>query len=90
MNNLHFLLSDPLTKTFITIMLSNAAICFIAGELTQNYSQVDKLWSMMPVIYSLTALISHPSPRLWIMCILVSIWGFRLSFNFYRKGGYII
>ena len=90
MNNLHFLLSDPLTRTFITIMLSTAAICFIAGELTQNYSQVDKLWSIMPVIYSLTALLSHPSPRLWIMCILVSIWGFRLSFNLYRKGGYNI
>jgi steroid 5-alpha reductase family enzyme len=22
------------------------------------------------------------------MCLLISIWGFRLSYNFYRKGGY--
>lgn len=90
MNNIHFLINEPLIRTFITIMLSTAAVCFLTGEITQNYSQVDKLWSLMPVIYSFTALVAHPSPRLWIMCIMVSIWGIRLSYNFYRKGGYNI
>jgi steroid 5-alpha reductase family enzyme len=36
------------------------------------------------------ALGAFPSPRLWIMSLLVVIWGFRLSYNFYRKGGYNI
>jgi steroid 5-alpha reductase family enzyme len=71
-------------------MLTAAMICFLAGELTRNYSQVDKLWSIMPVIYSIITLISFPSPRLLIMCSLVTIWGFRLSFNLYRKDGYNI
>jgi steroid 5-alpha reductase family enzyme len=69
-------------------MLVTALVCFLTGEITRNYSQVDKLWSLMPFIYSLVALAVHPCPRLWIMCILVGIWGSRLSFNFYRKGGY--
>jgi steroid 5-alpha reductase family enzyme len=90
MNDIYFLINDPLTRIFLTIMLSTTVVCFLTAELTLNYSQVDKLWSLMPVIYSLTALISHPTPRLCIMCILVIIWGFRLSFNFYRKGGYNI
>lgn len=79
---------DQLTGTFMSIMVIAASVCFLTGELTSNYSQVDKIWSIMPIIYSLTALHSYPSPRLWIMSSLVLIWGFRLSFNFYRKGGY--
>jgi steroid 5-alpha reductase family enzyme len=71
-------------------MLAVALICFLVSELTRNYSQVDKLWSIMPIIYSVMALASYPGPRLWIMSSLVTVWGFRLSFNFYRKGGYSI
>ena len=82
------LFPDQLAGTFVTIMVFSVLICFLTGELTSNYSQVDKIWSIMPIIYSLTALHSYPSPRLWIMSSLVLIWGFRLSFNFYRKGGY--
>ncbi len=76
--------------TLITIMLATASICFLVSEITRNYSQVDKLWSLMPVIYSLVAYSANPSPRLGIMCVLVALWGIRLSFNFYRKGGYNI
>ena len=81
---------EQLTISCITIMLAAAFVCFMVSELTRNYSQVDKLWSVMPIIYSLMTLAASPSPRSWIMCILVIIWGFRLSFNFYRKGGYNI
>jgi len=38
------------------------------------------------------AIISHfqqrSNSRLFIMAILATIWGIRLTFNFYRKGGY--
>jgi steroid 5-alpha reductase family enzyme len=79
-----------LLHTCVTIMLFTTMICFITGEITRNYSQVDKLWSIMPVIYSLEAFIGFPSLRTAIMCLLVIIWGSRLSYNFYRKGGYSI
>jgi steroid 5-alpha reductase family enzyme len=74
---------------WIVIMLSTAFVCFVIGEITRNYSQTDKVWSIMPIVYSLITLNAFPSsPRIWLMTILVLIWGIRLSYNFYRKGGY--
>jgi steroid 5-alpha reductase family enzyme len=81
---------QELTGTWIFIMISAALLCFIVSEITRNYSQVDKLWSIMPVIYSLITLFSFPSPRIILMSILVIAWGIRLSYNFGRKGGYNI
>ena len=78
-----------LLKVWGIILLSTVIICFIVGELSHNYSQTDKVWSLMPIVYSLVTLYSFPlSPRIWLMSILVTIWGLRLSYNFYRKGGY--
>jgi steroid 5-alpha reductase family enzyme len=76
---------------WIILLLSAAIICFLVGEITKNLSQVDKLWSLMPIAYAWVTLTAFPSsPRLWIMTILVTLWGLRLSYNFYRKGGYHI
>ncbi len=79
-----------LVLTWIIVMLIVALACFFVSELTRNYSQVDKLWSLMPVAYSWITVAAYPSVRLYIMAALVTLWGFRLSFNFYRKGGYNI
>ena len=78
-----------LVNLWVTVMLSSALICFVIGELTHNYSQVDKVWSIMPIVYSLITLAIFPtSIRIWLMTCMVMIWGIRLSYNFYRKGGY--
>lgn len=86
--------SDILTQvanTWLNILIYTIAICFIVGELTRNLSQVDKIWSIMPIIYGVVTLSAFPdSPRIWIMAALVTFWGFRLTYNFYRKGGYNI
>lgn len=81
---------QQLTSAWFIIMLSAAILCFIVSEITQNYSQVDKLWSIMPIIYSLVTLIAFPTPRILLMTLLVTAWGLRLSYNFGRKGGYNI
>jgi len=81
---------QELTGTWITIMLITGMLCFIVSEITRNYSQVDKLWSIMPIIYSLVTLVAFTSPRIILMSLLVTAWGVRLSFNFGRKGGYSI
>lgn len=81
---------EKLTVTLFVIMLAVAFTCFLVSELTRNYSQVDKLWSLMPIVYCIVSLAAFPSPRLLIMTILVALWGLRLSYNFYRKGGYNI
>jgi steroid 5-alpha reductase family enzyme len=82
---------NHLFHSWITIMLIAALVCFVVGELTRNYSQVDKIWSLMPIVYSfITFSAFSSSPRIRLMALLVTIWGLRLSYNFFRKGGYNI
>ena len=38
-------------NTLIVITACSSLLCFIIGELTQNNSQVDKIWSILPFIY---------------------------------------
>jgi len=71
------------------LYLGAATYCFVAGELTKNYSQVDRLWSTIPIVYCwYFTYASGMHERLILMSTLVSIWGIRLSFNFARKGGF--
>lgn len=51
-------------------------------------SIVDKLWSLQPPAYCFHLAMSSRSPRLWIMTALATLWGARLTYNFYVKGGY--
>lgn len=63
--------------------------CFIVGELTNNNSQVDKYWSILPIIYAwVIAFHGDFSPRMILMAALVTAWGARLTYNFARKGAY--
>ncbi len=78
-----------LAHSLFLTMISTVVVCFVVGELTRNYSQVDKIWSIMPIIYSGITLYTFPySPRILLMTVLVTAWGLRLTFNFSRKGGY--
>ena len=67
----------------------SAAWCFIVGELTGNNSQMDKLWSLLPIAYTwIIAVRGGFAPRLVVMAALATLWGARLTFNFARKGAY--
>jgi steroid 5-alpha reductase family enzyme len=81
---------QELVSTWITILLAVIVICFLVSEATRNYSQVDKLWSLLPPAYSWVTVAAFPTTRTVIMAVLVTLWGLRLSFNFNRKGGYSI
>lgn len=92
-----FYLGTPLTPLQSSILYDHMvwivggviAYCFIVGELSRNNSQVDKLWSIVPVYYAwhMTAVAGFPD-RMTLMAVLVSIWGVRLTFNFARRGAY--
>lgn len=70
-------------------LLAAWIVCFALGELTHNVSQVDKLWSLLPIAYTWTVAIhGEYSPRLLLMAILVTAWGLRLTYNFSRHGAY--
>ena len=89
--NLSSTLSNQVFNTLIIIMLVTILVCFIVGELTRNFSQVDKIWSLIPLVYSWVVYAAFPnSPRILLMTLLVTIWGLRLTYNFSRKGGYNI
>lgn len=91
-----FYIDEPLTTlqqnmlhSSVYIMLAVAMYCFVVSELARNYSQVDKLWSVVPLIYGwYFAAASGWEPRIVLMAILISIWGARLTYNFSRRGAY--
>ena len=91
-----FQFDEPLTTLQLTALmkvvwlyLGMALICFLLSSFTKNYSQVDKLWSIMPILYAL--IICNETgcePRVSLMSFLIAVWGVRLTFNFARRGGY--
>jgi steroid 5-alpha reductase family enzyme len=95
---LAFTLDKPLTEfqrdildTLILVYIIAALFCFIVSSLSKNYSQVDKLWSIAPIVYTwIVAVESGFEPRIVLMAVLVSAWGIRLTYNFSRRGGYSI
>ena len=80
---------DPL----VLVLIIAGVVCafvWVASLVTHDHSWVDRLWSIVPVIYVWVFAVSAglADPRLTLMAILVTLWGARLTFNFARKGGY--
>lgn len=78
-------------RVLVMIAGASAVYCFVVGELTQNNSQMDKLWSLLPEIYVwVMAVKAGLSPRMVVMAVLATLWGIRLTYNFAKKGAYSI
>jgi steroid 5-alpha reductase family enzyme len=78
-------------KDLLVVYIISAGCCFILSILSRNYSQVDKLWSLIPIAYVwIIAFQSGFEGRIVLMAVLVTAWGFRLTYNFSRRGGYSI
>ncbi len=85
-------LSPTQEKTLLILGIicgASALYCFIAGELSRNNSQMDKLWSVLPIAYIwvITAMGGFRW-RLLIIAVIVTLWGARLTYNFAKKGAY--
>jgi steroid 5-alpha reductase family enzyme len=75
--------------TLFKAMLAVALTCFVISEITRNYSQVDKLWSLLPIGYTwFVAFKAGFDARTVLMASLATLWGLRLTYNFSRRGGY--
>jgi len=70
------------------IALGTAVACWLTSVLTREYSWVDRLWSVVPVVYLWVFAAHAASPRVTLMACLVTVWGVRLTLNFARRGGY--
>ncbi|KAI1115997.1 hypothetical protein F5Y14DRAFT_440242 [Nemania sp. NC0429] len=86
--------TNPLVSGFaFSIFLGG--IFWIASEVNRNYSQVDRFWSLLPAFYNAHFCIwahlnSLPSQRVDLILLWSVVWSARLTFNYWRKGGYEI
>jgi steroid 5-alpha reductase family enzyme len=80
---------DPL-RLVIIIAAVVSAFCWLASVITRDSSWVDRMWSIVPMVYAavFAAAADFQDLRLNVMAILIILWGARLTFNFARKGGY--
>ncbi|OJD26889.1 hypothetical protein ACJ73_01719 [Blastomyces percursus] len=81
--------------TAIAFALFLAPVFLIISEVTRNYSQVDRCWSILPIVYNThysiwSRLNGLPTGIIDTICGITIIWGVRLTFNYWRKGGYSI
>ena len=84
-------LQQEILNDLVLVYLVAALICFLVSTLTSNYSQVDKLWSLIPLVYVwMVAVQSGFEPRMVLMAMVVTAWGLRLTYNFSRRGGYSV
>ncbi len=80
----------------ILLYIAFVVYCFVFAEVTGNYSKVDQIWSLTPIWYAWFAYAhwghnnvgtgSHD--RLFLVCSLITLWGGRLTYNFWRRDGY--
>ncbi|RYC55585.1 hypothetical protein CHU98_g10617 [Xylaria longipes] len=84
--------TNPLVSGFaFSVFLGG--IFWVASEVNRNYSQVDRFWSLLPAFYNAhfaawTHLNDLPSQRVDLILFWSAIWSARLTFNYWRKGGY--
>ena len=76
----HPLAGTPFGTAF-DLCLILAAMAWLLSVVAREYSWVDRLWSICPIIYCLivAASVDFDVPRLNLMLILVSLWGVRLE-----------
>lgn len=65
-------------------------ILWLVSVVTREYSWVDRVWSICPLLYCLITVFALESfsPRVILMTSLVGLWSVRLTYNLARKGGY--
>ncbi len=72
------LFQKEILNDLVMVYLAASIGCFILSSLSKNYSQVDKLWSLIPLAYVwIIAGRSGYEPRIVLMAILVTAWGFH-------------
>lgn len=86
--------TNPLV-TAVWFALAVSAVVFVAAEINRNYSQVDRLWGLLPTVYIAhftvyAHLVGGDTQRLNTLLTFAVLWSARLTFNYWRKGGYNI
>ena len=90
-------LADPWARQVcatlcLALLLWVCSLNTLASTGSSDPSIVDRCWSILPIFYVWHLALSAPEaacqPRLLLMATLTTLWGGRLSWNFYVKGGF--
>jgi steroid 5-alpha reductase family enzyme len=104
------LLNNQIFNLLFILCNTLAIIIWLTTLITDNYSYMDRLWPILPMIYSwiwlyvslrynsdsASSTINHSiiksdfssQSRLILMVILITLWGTRLAYTFWRRGYY--
>jgi steroid 5-alpha reductase family enzyme len=84
-----FVLEETPFTLILAICTGLAVSCLAFGAATGDYSWVDRLWSLAPILFAwIYAARAGFGSRSLIAAGLVTLWGARLTANFARRGGY--
>lgn len=89
-----YLTSNPMV-TATAFSVATFPIFLLVSEINKNYSQVDRVWSILPTLYHIhysvwAHLNGMPAARVDNVLVVSMIWTLRLTFNYWRKGGYSV
>ncbi|EME48837.1 hypothetical protein DOTSEDRAFT_76350 [Dothistroma septosporum NZE10] len=79
----------------LVFALATFPIFLVVSELNRNWSQVDRVWSILPTIFNIhyalwVRLAGLPTTRVDNVLAFSVLWSMRLTFNYWRRGGYQI
>ncbi|KAK5173860.1 uncharacterized protein LTR77_002541 [Saxophila tyrrhenica] len=87
-----YLTTNPIISG-LAFSIATFPIFFIVAEINKNYSQVDRVWSILPTIYHIhyavwARLNGMPTQLVDNVLAFSVVWSTRLTFNYWRRGGY--
>ncbi|KZW02813.1 DUF1295-domain-containing protein [Exidia glandulosa HHB12029] len=94
-------LVPPALRQPVYFLLFNCAWTYVVSEITDNVSQVDRVWSFLPTLYTAYYALAPSMPwappevqklgtsnRAVLMFGLQLLWTIRLTYNAHRRGFY--
>ncbi|OPB39426.1 hypothetical protein A0O28_0051320 [Trichoderma guizhouense] len=89
-----YVTTNPLISGFAASLVVGL-LALIVSEINRNYSQIDRLWSILPNLYvvhiALWARVAGlPHGRVDLIAVCTTLWSIRLTYNYWRRGGYNI
>ncbi len=89
-----YLTTNPVLSATV-FCIATFPIFLIVSEVNKNYSQVDRVWSILPTVFNAhfaiwARLNGLPTQRVDNVLAFSMLWSTRLTFNYWRKGGYQI
>ncbi|KAK4541436.1 hypothetical protein LTR36_008037 [Oleoguttula mirabilis] len=77
----------------LAFSLALIPIFLVVSEINRNYSQVDRVWSILPTLYNAhyalwARLNGLPTQKVDNVLAFSVVWTLRLTYNYWRKGGY--